>query len=586
MIKKLCNLKLNKPEIGSLIEAYNLLPRKFHSQTVAILALTLIGTILEMAGIGLVIPAIAIMTDESTAYNYAIFILLFDALGNPSHAQLVIYGISLLLSAYIIKAFYLAFLSFKQAQYIYNIKVYISQSLFERYLRSPYEFHLQKNSGHLIRNITVEVEQLVSRVLIPGVLLITELTVIMAIAVLLFIIQPLGALLLFMVMGFAVFGFQRVTQNYLIKWGAERQRYEGDRIQKAQEGLGGIKDVKLMGRECNFIQSYGEGTLNAASVERKQYALSNIPRLWLETVGVFGLTLLVVITLDHTSAPSDLIPIIGLFAAAAFRILPSANRVLSSLQSLRYSDAVISLILEEFNLQQEENRAKNKLIRLDKKLEMRNVSYTYPNDQQNTLFNISLTINKGECIGIIGASGAGKSTLVDVLLGLIKPSSGGIFIDDLDINEGIRGWQDLIGYVQQSIFLTDDTLRSNIAFGLKCDQIDDKLIMQAIKAAQLDSFVQSLPQGANTLVGERGVRLSGGQRQRIGIARALYHNPPLLVFDEATSALDNETEAGVMESIKSFKGNRTVIIIAHRLSTIEHCDKIFRLEGGRISLLE
>jgi ABC-type multidrug transport system fused ATPase/permease subunit len=213
---------------------------------------------------------------------------------------------------------------------------------------------------------------------------------------------------------------------------------------------------------------------------------------------------------------------------------------------------------------------------------LRNVSYTYPKASIPALSDISLTINKGESIGLVGTSGAGKSTLVDLILGLIKPSSGGIFVDNVDLNQGMRSWQNLIGYVQQSIFLTDDTLRKNIAFGLKDHEIDESLIRQAIKAAQLDIFVEQLPDGAETFVGERGIRLSGGQRQRIGIARALYSNPPVLVFDEATSALDNFTEAEVMESIKGLKGSRTMIIIAHRLSTIEHCDKVFKLEGGQL----
>lgn len=583
MTKKQKKIKPGKPDPKTFTAAWHILPQKFHKQTYFILALTLIGTILETAGIGLVIPAIALMADPNIAENYPVLMLLFEALGNPSHAQLVIYGVSLLLGAYVIKALYLAFLSWKQSQYIYDIKAHLSQTLFELYIRSPYEFHLQQNSGHLIRNITIEVEQLVSRVLIPGVLLVTELMVIAAIAALLLVIQPFGALVLFAVMGLAMYGFQRITQNHLKKWGVERQQHEGHRIQKAQEGLGGIKDVKLLGKESNFIHSYGQHTLKASLVERRQYALSNIPRLWLETVGVLGLTLLVVVSLQKTASPSDVIPIIGLFAAAAFRILPSANRVLHSIQSLRYADAVISLILKEFELKQETSSQFDPNFKFQQQIEIRDVTYTYPNASNHSLSNVSFAIQKGESVGLIGTSGAGKSTLVDVLLGLIHPASGGVFVDDININKNMKSWQNLVGYVQQSIYLTDDTLRRNIAFGLNDDEIDDSLVMQAVSAAQLDEFVQDLPEGINTFVGERGVRLSGGQRQRIGIARALYHNPPVLVFDEATSALDNETEAEVMQSILSLKGTRTMIIIAHRLSTIKHCDKVYRLERGRLA---
>ena len=573
---------MTNADTKTIMRLWHILPQKCHNQTFFVLLLTLIGTVLEAVGIGLVIPAITLMADPNIAEKYPVLVTLFEALGNPSHGELVTYGVALLLSAYVIKALYLAFLGWKQSQYIYDIKAYLSQNLFERYIRSPYEFYLQQNSGHLIRNITIEVEQLVTRVLIPGVLLVTELMVISAIATLLFIIQPVGSLLLFAVMGVAMYGFQRFTQNNLKKWGVERQRHEGWRIQTAQEGLGGIKDVKLLGKESNFIHSYGQHTLNASLVERKQYALSNIPRLWLETVGVLGLTLLVVVALQKTASPSEVIPTIGLFAAAAFRILPSANRILNSVQSLRYADAVISLILKEFELKQEASFKEDEIFKFQQKVELKNVSYAYPNSSNHSLSNISFVIQKGECVGLIGVSGAGKSTLVDLLLGLIHPTSGGVFVDGININENIKRWQKLIGYVQQSIFLTDDTLRRNIAFGLNNDEIDDGLVMQAVNAAQLEGFVKDLPEGISTYVGERGVRLSGGQRQRIGIARALYHNPPVLVFDEATSALDNETEYEVMQSIQSLKGTRTMIIIAHRLSTLEHCDKVFKIERGMI----
>lgn len=586
MTKKPKKKKPGKTDAKIFAAAWHILPHKFHKQTFVILTLTLIGTLLEAAGIGLVIPAIALMADPNIAENYPVLIPLFESLGNPSHAELVIYGVVVLLGAYVIKALYLAFLGWKQSQYIYDIKAHLSQNLFERYMRAPYEFHLQQNSGHLIRNITLEVEQLVGRVLIPGVMLVTELMVIAAIATLLFVIQPFGALVLYAVMGLAMYGFQRITRNNLKKWGVERQRHEGYRIQKAQEGLGGIKDVKLLGKESNFIYSYGQHTLNASIVEKKQYALSNIPRLWLETVGVLGLTLLVVVALQKTASPSDVIPIIGLFAAAAFRVLPSANRILNSVQSLRYSDAVISLILKEFVHKLNVASQEDPSFKFYQQIELRNVSYAYPNASSNSLSGVSFAIQKGESVGLIGTSGAGKSTLVDLLLGLIQPSTGGVFVDGININGSLRSWQNLIGYVQQSIFLTDDTMRRNIAFGLNDDEIDDNLVMQAIKAAQLDGFVQDLSEGINTFVGERGVRMSGGQRQRIGIARALYNNPPLIVFDEATSALDNETEAEVMKSIQSLKGTRTMIIIAHRLSTIKDCDKVFKVERGRLILHE
>jgi ABC-type multidrug transport system fused ATPase/permease subunit len=571
-----------KSNLETVAAVWRILPKKYQSQTFVVLALTLLGTLLETVGIGLVIPVIALMADEKIVNNYPALQPIVVALGNPSQAQLVIYGVSFFLSVYVIKALYLAFLSWKQAQYVYGIKAHLSALLFEKYLRSPYDFHLQQNSGHLIRNLTVEVQELVVRVLNPAVLLTAELTVMSAIALMLFVIEPFGATMLIAVMSVAMYVFQRITKRHLQTWGGERQRHEGYRIQKAQEGLGGAKDVKLLGREADFIANYSLHNLNASLVERKQNALSQIPRLWLETIGVMGLTILVIIALQNTETPASVIPTIGLFAAAAFRILPSANRVLDSIQALRYANVVVNLMLKELATDKKEGIAHDNVITFNYNIELRNVSYVYPSAKAAAISDACLSINKSESIGIIGASGAGKSTLIDLILGLLKPTSGVIYADGVDIATGMRSWQDKIGYVQQSIFLSDDTLKRNIAFGLKDEDIDDELIKQAIKAAQLEQFLETLPNGVDTFVGERGIRLSGGQRQRIGIARALYHNPPVLVFDEATSALDNETELEVMGAIKALKGKRTMIIIAHRLSTIEHCDKVYRLDNGYV----
>jgi ABC-type multidrug transport system fused ATPase/permease subunit len=553
-------------------------------RSVAIFGLTLVGTALETLGIGLVVPAIALMTYERITDKYPDLAPLLDALGNPSQPRLIIYGVIVLLAIYVIKALYLGFLSWKQAQYIYDVKADISQRLFERYLRENYEFHLQHNSGQLIRNLTTEAMELANRFLYPAMTILTELTVLIAIAGLLFYIQPVGAAALFLTTGTAIYGFQYVTRRRLLEWGRQRQRHEGFRIQRAQEGLGGVKDIKLLGREEDFIEQYKEHNTNASLVDRKRLALSQLPRLWLETISVAGLTVLVIVILMRDNSTAALVPTIGLFAAATFRVMPSANRLLTALQSVRFAAAVIDLIDKELSAGLGERPAdKGEPIHFDRDIALRDVSYLYPNAAGPSLRNITFHIGKGESIGLVGTSGAGKSTLVDVLLGLLTPTSGQILVDGKDVQDGLRNWQDLFGYVPQSIFLTDDTLRRNVAFGLRDEDIDDEAVRRALDAAQLTDLVASLPAGMSTLVGERGIRLSGGQRQRIGIARALYHNPPVLVFDEATSALDMETETGIMESISALKGSRTMIIVAHRLSTVENCDRIYRLEDGRIA---
>jgi ABC-type multidrug transport system fused ATPase/permease subunit len=566
------------------IKSWRLLSSGFRLRSVAIFCLTLVGTGLETLGIGLMVPAIALMTYQRITDKYPDLAPLLEALGNPSQPRLIIYGVIVLLLIYVGKALYLGFLSWKQARYIYDLKADISQRLFERYLRENYEFHLQHNSGQLIRNLTTEATELANRFLYPAITILTELTVLIGIAALLFYLQPVGASALFLTTGTAIYGFQYVTRRRLLEWGRRRQQHEGFRIQRAQEGLGGVKDIKLLGREEEFIEQFRQHNTNVALVDHKRLALSHLPRLWLETIGVAGLTVLVIAVLLRDNSTANLVPTIGLFAAATFRILPSANRLLNALQSVRYASAVIDLIDRELNAGFGKRPAvRGEPIRFEREIELRDVSYLYPNAAGPSLRNITLHIGKGESIGFVGTSGAGKSTLVDVLLGLLKPTSGQILVDGEDVQDGLRNWQDLFGYVPQSIFLTDDTLRRNVAFGLRDEDIDDEAVRRALDAAQLTDLVATLPEGMHTLVGERGIRLSGGQRQRIGIARALYHNPPVLVFDEATSALDMDTEAGIMESISALKGSRTMIIVAHRLSTVENCDRIYRLEDGRIA---
>ncbi|MGE0652603.1 MAG: ABC transporter ATP-binding protein [Alphaproteobacteria bacterium] len=565
-------------------KSWRLLSSGFRLRSVAIFFLTLVGTGLETLGIGLVVPAIALMTYQNITDKYPELAPVLEGLGNPSQPRLIIYGVIVLLLIYVGKALYLGFLSWKQARYIYDLKADISQRLFERYLRENYEFHLQHNSGQLIRNLTTEATELANRFLYPAVTILTELTVLIGIAALLFYLQPVGAAALFLTTGTAIYGFQYVTRRRLLEWGRRRQQHEGFRIQRAQEGLGGVKDIKLLGREEEFIGQFRQHNTNVALVDHKRLALSHLPRLWLETIGVAGLTVLVIVVLLRDNSTANLVPTIGLFAAATFRVLPSANRLLNALQSVRYASAVIDLIDRELNAGfGKQPTDKGEPIRFEREIEFRDVSYLYPNAAGPSLKDITLHIGKGESIGFVGTSGAGKSTLVDVLLGLLRPTSGHILVDGKDVQDGLRSWQDLFGYVPQAIFLTDDTLRRNVAFGLRDEDIDDEAVRRALDAAQLTDLVATLPAGMNTLVGERGIRLSGGQRQRIGIARALYHNPPVLVFDEATSALDMDTEAGIMESISALKGSRTMVIVAHRLSTVENCDRIYRLEDGRIA---
>jgi ABC-type multidrug transport system fused ATPase/permease subunit len=344
-----------------------------------------------------------------------------------------------------------------------------------------------------------------------------------------------------------------------------------------------------LGRETNFLALFNEHNSKSGQVAKFLQILQKLPRLWLELLAVIGFALLVVIMLAQGREMSSIVPTMGLFATAAFRLMPSVARILVAIQSLRYGLPAINSLYEDFTSLELEPESEpsitpeEKPLLLKDDIRLENLSYSYQDTPTRAIADISISIKQGESIGLIGPSGSGKSTLVDIILGLLRPDSGQVIVDGQDIQKNIRLWQDQIGYVPQAIFLTDDTLRHNIAFGLSENQIDDEAVKRAIEYAQLEEFVVSLPDKMETIVGERGIRLSGGQRQRIGIARALYHDPNVLVLDEATSALDTATELGVMQAVMALHGDKTVVIVAHRLSTVENCDRLYRLESGRIA---
>lgn len=565
--------------------------RKFQSlltpparkSALALLGLMVIGMVMETLGIGLVIPALMLFTEADLGAQHPQLQPLLSFLGNPTQAQLVTWGMLGLVVVYVIKTVFLAYLAWRQSRFAFSVQEELSQRLFTAYLRQPYTFHLQRNSAQLIHNAINEVSHLTFNGIVPGMLIVTEGLVLIGIAALLMVVEPLGAVIVVVVLGGAAWAFQKSTRASVIRWGERRQLHEGLRMQHLQQGLGGAKDVKVLGRERDFLAQYSVHNAQTARAGQLQLTVQQLPRLWLELLGVVGLTTLVLTMVLRGRGVADIVPVLGLFGVAAFRLMPSVSRVLMAAQALRYGLPVINTLHGEIKLETPEPpRGDSSVPALQRSIELRDVSYTYPSARMAALRDVSITIMKGELVGIIGPSGAGKSTLVDILLGLLAPDSGEVAVDGNDIQQHMRAWQDQIGYVPQTIYLTDDTLRRNVAFGLPDDQIDEAAVRRAISAAQLNEFVVQQPEGLGTIVGERGVRLSGGQRQRIGIARALYHDPSILVLDEATSSLDTAIERGVMEAVTALHGAKTILIVAHRLSTVEHCERLYRLAQGRV----
>jgi ABC-type multidrug transport system fused ATPase/permease subunit len=559
-----------------------------------VIGLMFIGMITETASIGLIIPLIALFANHTLLQKYP---AIEDFLGgilpdtwfanfpDPKHYQVVSTAILIFLIVIIFKTIYFVYLTWSQTRFVSKIQLSVSQRLYTAYLRQPYIFHLQHNSSILIRNVTTEV-YLLSTVLTAMTVMITELFILFGITILLFFAEPFGTLLVIIVLVLASLGFQKLTRNRIMSFGRARQYHEGQRMQHLQQGLGGVKDVILMGREQRFIHEFGIHNNLIANMARKVSLLQALPRLWLEMLAVVGLVILIFTLLINGTPAEAVVPTVSLFAAAAFRMMPSANKIINSMQNIRFAMPVIDMLAKEMKLVlAAEQQVEQKEIKEWNYIFLDKVSFSYPESIRKAVNEISFSIKKGQFVGFVGGSGAGKSTLIDIILGLLSQQSGFVKLDDFIIEKSnIRSWQKQIGYVPQHIYLTDDTLRRNVAFGLKDEEIDEMAVVDALKKAQLYDLIMSKPEGLDSIVGERGVKLSGGQRQRIGIARALYYNPRVLVLDEATSALDVKTEENVMAAVNALRKEMdiTVLIIAHRYSTVAQCDKLYRLENGSI----
>ncbi len=549
-----------------------------------LLGLMIVGMGLEALGVGLVLPVLTLLAQSDLVSRFPILSAISNVMVNPSQTTMAVYSMLLLVSVYLIKGSFLTYLAWQQTRFIYGVQAELSRRAFFSYLRQPYSFHLQRNSAELIQNVTGEINLFTFNVVAPGISLVAELLVLVGLAMLLFFVEPIGALVLVIILTSIGGAFYQITRLRVERWGRERQHHDGLRIQHVQQGLGGIKEIKLLGREENFLHQYDVHNQLSSRAGRLQATVQQLPRLWMESLAVLCLAILVMTTVTQGRSVGDLLATLGVFLAAALRLMPSANRILTALHSLRYGIPVVETLVSELDNLSLGQLPRNASTDISFKhvLQLKKLSFCYAPDLVTAINDISITVRKGEMIGIVGSSGAGKSTLVDLVLGLLEPTKGKLEVDGQDIHGSLPMWQAQIGYVPQSIYLTDDTIRRNIAFGLSDSEISDAAIWKALGYAQLDGFVRSLPEKLDAMVGERGVRLSGGQRQRVGIARALYQDPPILILDEATSALDAATEAGVMDAVQSLHGNKTIIIIAHRTTTVERCDRVYRIESGRI----
>ena len=540
--------------------------------------LVLIGMMLELLSLGLIIPFMGLLTQDDYAEKFP---SLYEQLGEPTQQEILVTGVLFILAVYLVKAIFTYYSNWVQRAFLNRAKARLSNEIFQRYLCQPYSFHLDHNSSTLITNAE-NGRTIVSGGLEPLLVLLTDGLIATGMFVLLLLVEPIGTLCVLVLFAAASVLFQFSTRKRIHEWGIAKKIESRLVLKHLQQGLGGAKEVKIMGREQLFLEEHKKSVSASMEVDRRFMMLQVIPRLWLELLAIVGLVVLVLAMIGSGDSVSQILPVLGLFAVTSFRIIPSINRILASIQTLGYSKPIIRSVFDDLQLLVPITPKTGTEIQFSTSVCFENVSFKYSNAVGNANENLSFCIGKGEAVGIIGHSGAGKSTLVDILLGLLQPTAGAVLVDGVDIQNNLRSWQDHIGYVPQTIYLVDDTLARNVAFGLPDEMVNHDAIARSIKAAQLDEFVSSLPDGLNTIVGERGVRLSGGQRQRIGIARALYNDPEILVLDEATSSLDTETEQGVMDAVKELLGTKTIVIIAHRTTTVSYCTKVYKMDKAQI----
>ena len=567
---------------------YGLLSPAARGRAKWVLFLMVLGMGLETLGVGLVMPAIAALTDPD---GFGETVRAWSGKGMPfayDRETVMLWGLAGLVAVFVAKNVLLAFMVREQAKFSFGVQEETSAYLFESYLSRPYAFHLKANTSELLRNSVVEVNSFVGYILQPGLMLLTEAMVICAVGGLLLWVEPLGTVMLLLGLSLVAWLFQRATCGVVSEWGRERQCRESLKIKHLQEGFGGVKEVKLLGSEAEFTKRFRKHNRLGAEAGRKQYAMQQMPRLGLEALAVAGLACLAWIMVGRENGDVETLPKLGILAVAVIRLMPSANRIVNAGQSIRYGWPCVEVLERECGgwqrLERETEEGEASTLSFDEEFVMEDVSYGYPETEDDALKGVSLSVRAGESVGIVGESGAGKSTLVDALLGLLEPKEGALSVDGKVLRSASdrRAWQGRLGYVPQDIFLSDDSLRANVAFGVPVEEVDEEALWEALKSANLEKFARELPEGLDTLMGERGARLSGGQRQRVGIARALYRNPSLIVLDEATSSLDPETEEGVLRAVRALRGEKTFVIVAHRASAVEHCDVTYRVEGGRI----
>lgn len=567
-----------------------ILDKKQKINIVVLAVMIFIGGILETLSISAMLPVVWVIIDaESVQQNkYCQWAMHFLHL-HDMH-EFIITLLVLLMIMYLLKNAYLLWLTSEQNRFISGNRNKIISQVLREFLNRPYEFYLDADIPTVFRLTDSDIPNVFS-ILMALISLASETIVFVLICGVLVATDWRLVLFLVIISGIVTIVMFKVLKPRLNKLGTTNQAIQSRIAKWRIQAIYGIKDVKVLHREAFFADNYESNGKIGARLNQKYAVINAMPRLLIESIFMVSILGYLIVCVAAGDDMKQMIPTLTAFGLAAVRLMPCVNRINTYLTDISYFRPCLDYVYENMNINEISKKTNQTLLPVDEtktmqlrnKIELKDIVYAYPNTDTLIFNHADMEIPYGKSIGIMGPSGAGKSTIVDILLGLLKVHEGQILCDGDNVFDNYPAWLAQIGYIPQSIYLVDEPIRNNIAFGIADDEIDDNRIWQVLEEAQLKEFIQTLPEGLDTTIGDRGVRLSGGQRQRLGIARALYHNPEILVFDEATSALDNETEAAVMEAINSFHGKKTMVIIAHRLNTIEKCDIIYKVEGGKIA---
>ena len=568
-----------------------LLDRKQKRSMVWIVLMMLVGGVLESLGVTMLVPIITVVIDPVQVERNKYLSAIYDALGLENTTQFAVVMLVAFVGIIVLKNVYLFFQQKVQLRFVYTNQFATSRRMMINFMQRPYEYYLNADTSVIQRNITSDVNNMYGLIL-SCLQLCSECIVFACLVGVLLAIDAQMIIMVAVLMVVLLFLIKKVLKPIMVRAGQDNQDYYSGLYKWIEQSVMGIKEIKIANKENYFINEYAKCGAGYVNSVQKYNIYNATPRLLIETVCIAGMISYFIVIILRGAQVTELLPQLSALAMAAMRLLPSVNRINNYQISISYFEpffmGVSDNLQEEIHDKKVSYAAEDYLqkkevekLEIKKEISLQDITYKYPHTDVLIFDHADMVIPVGNSVGIVGTSGAGKTTIVDILLGLLQIESGRILADGVEVREHYESWLKNIGYIPQTIFMIDSTIRKNVAFGYAEDEIDDEKVWRALKEAQLDEFVRGLPEGLDTSIGERGIRISGGQRQRIGIARALFEDPEVLVLDEATSALDNETEAAIMDSINRLHGRKTLIIIAHRLQTIEKCDMVYRVENGK-----